>query len=218
MTSNLLQDRVDAASFETVLDEFAPDVVVTQELGFSCADVLAERYPHHHLQPAEGFPGRGIASRFDAEFGDIAMPQRWATTAGLTVGDQPWQLVGVHLVNPIDFPWWRSVADRRAQLDALDTWLDDHADLPTIVAGDFNATPIWPAYRRVNSRGVDLVAAWSAGSGQRPQVTWGWRPGWPRMLRIDHVFGRGLIARDVTVVPIRGSDHAAVVVDLAAGE
>jgi len=34
------------------------------------------------------------------------------------------------------------------------------------------------------------------------------------MLRIDHVFGRGVSVASTSVAPISGSDHAAVVVDL----
>jgi endonuclease/exonuclease/phosphatase (EEP) superfamily protein YafD len=34
------------------------------------------------------------------------------------------------------------------------------------------------------------------------------------MLRIDHIFGEGMLAEDVRVVPVEGSDHAAVVADL----
>jgi endonuclease/exonuclease/phosphatase (EEP) superfamily protein YafD len=37
------------------------------------------------------------------------------------------------------------------------------------------------------------------------------------MLRIDHVLGRGIWAKSTTVEPVRGSDHAAVVVDLELG-
>jgi endonuclease/exonuclease/phosphatase (EEP) superfamily protein YafD len=33
-------------------------------------------------------------------------------------------------------------------------------------------------------------------------------------LRIDHVFGRGLLATKVTVEPVAGSDHFAVIADL----
>ena len=71
MTVNLLHDRCDPSDFARVLIEMEPDVVVTQELGPMCADVLASRYPNHRLRPALGFLGRGIATRFDATFDDI---------------------------------------------------------------------------------------------------------------------------------------------------
>jgi endonuclease/exonuclease/phosphatase (EEP) superfamily protein YafD len=37
------------------------------------------------------------------------------------------------------------------------------------------------------------------------------------MLRIDHVFGRGARVIETRVDPVRGSDHAAVTVDLVLG-
>lgn len=213
MTANLLHDRSDAAHFARMLDDLDPDIVVCQELGPFCADVVASAFPQHRLRPALGFTGRGIATRFDAAFSEIDMPGRPGTSALVDVDGVRVSLAGVHLLNPIAFPWWKSVRTRGRQLDGLFSWLKD-ADEPVMVAGDFNATPIWPVYRKVVSRLEDLVADHAERTGSGAEPTWGWRPGWPRMLRIDHVFGRGVDADEVRVVPIFGSDHAAVVVDL----
>jgi len=214
MTTNLLHGGAEVGSLRDALDVHEPDVVVTQELGFDCADLLAGRFSHGYLHPSKEFKGRGIATRFDAEFGDIPMYGRWGTSARFDAGGLAWQLAGVHLLNPIEFPWWRSVRARTSQLDAVDGWAEDVAVGPALLAGDFNATSRWPAYRRLVENGwTDLVAEQERGEAS---ATWAWRPGWPRMLRIDHVFGRGVRANRVTVVPIAGSDHAAVVVDLEA--
>jgi endonuclease/exonuclease/phosphatase (EEP) superfamily protein YafD len=35
-----------------------------------------------------------------------------------------------------------------------------------------------------------------------------------RLLRIDHVLVRGLAAAETSVLPLRGSDHSALVADL----
>ena len=215
MTANLLHQRCDAADFARVLEGTDPDVVVTQELGPWCADVLAGAYPNHHLRPALGFLGRGIATRLDVRFGEIDMPGRPATTATFDLAPGRLRLAGVHLLNPIQFPWWDMARIRRRQIDALVEWLEAPGEEgPVVVAGDFNASPIWPVYRRVSRHLDDLVSVWGVRSGQEPEPTWGWRPGWPRMLRIDHVFGSSVRADDVRVVPISGSDHAAVVADL----
>lgn len=217
MTTNLLHGRAELSSLDAALDRHDPDVVVTQELGFDAADLLSARYPNHHLNPSTEFRGRGIATRLDAEFGDIAMPARWGTSAQLRLDGVEWNLAGVHLLNPIDFPWWRSVQGRTSQLDAVEEWTRGIDGGPALLAGDFNATSLWPAYRRVVAGGwVDLVAQHAGSSGESTSSTWAWRPGWPRLLRIDHVFGRSVRATDATVVPIAGSDHAAVVVGLEA--
>jgi endonuclease/exonuclease/phosphatase (EEP) superfamily protein YafD len=214
MTVNLLHDRGDSSHFASVLTEVDPDIVVTQELGPICAEVLASRYPHHHLRPAPGFLGRGIASKLDASFADIEMPGRPGAEAVVSVGRQSLRIAGTHLLNPIEYPWWDSVRTRRGQLDVLFDWAEAGGDQPVVVAGDFNASPRWPAYRQTTRHLDDLVADWADRVGAKTERTWGWRPGWPRMLRIDHIFGRGIQAHHVRVVPIVGSDHAAVVADL----
>lgn len=216
MTSNLLHDRCDVDHFAEVIADLRPDVVVTQELGVGCTDVLTDFYPNHRLHPAAGFRGRGIATRLDAAFDDIAMPGRDGTSATIDLGHTSVRVAGLHLLNPIQYPWWTMVRTRRGQIESLFRWIDDGpAQVPVLVAGDFNASPRWPAYRQVTSRLDDLVADWADRVGRRPERTWGWRPGWPKLLRIDHIFGRGLRADSVQVVGIRGSDHAAVVADLA---
>lgn len=117
--------------------------------------------------------------------------------------------------NPIVFPWWQAVRQRRDQVEALIAWADDEPSDRLIIAGDMNASPKWPLYRQLAAHFDDLPkqAARTAGTG--PERTWGWRPGWPRMLRIDHVFGRGVTAVGTSVHRMRGSDHHAVVVDIA---
>jgi endonuclease/exonuclease/phosphatase family metal-dependent hydrolase len=215
MTSNLLHGGAAVDDFRRVLDEIEPDVVVTQELGHEYIEVLSERFPNHYLHPADDFTGRGIATHFDVEFGDILMPTRLGTSALLEVGAETWNLAGIHLLNPIDFPWWTSVRRRSEQLQAIDKW-GTGVSGPMIVAGDFNASPRWPAYRFMAERWDDVVAGHALASGSGPDRTWAWRPGWPRLLRIDHVFGSGVKATATAAVRIKGSDHAAVWVDLVA--
>ncbi len=209
MSSNLLHERVDNSQFEAVLDRYSPDVVVTQELGPGTAEILARRYPNHQLHPSLDFTGRGIATLFDVEFGSIDMPGRDGTSAVLQVAGAEVRLAGIHLLNPINFPWWVAARARARQLDGLFRWIDD-ADGPLVVAGDFNASPAWPAYRRIAERLTDLVVEHDPAAGP----TWAWRPGWPSLLRIDHVFGADVEASEVYVETIRGTDHSALIVDL----
>ncbi len=217
MTANLLHERCDPDDFARLLTELDPDVVITQELGTGPAEVLANRFPNHRLLPAPDFTGRGIATRLDAQLGDeIPMPGRNGTPAVLNVGGREVRVAGIHLLNPIDFPWWKSVRTRTAQLDGLFSWVEAGTG-PVVVAGDCNASPRWPAYKRLASGLTDVVAEWADTGGRRPERTWGWRPGWPRMLRIDHVFGIGIRATNVIVRPVRGSDHHTLTADLVVG-
>lgn len=214
LTANLLQDRVDSASLAAVLDHNRPEIVLAQELGPVAAGVIAERYPSHDLHPAIEHKGRGIATRFDAEFGTLELPWRAGGWARVRTGDRQLVVASIHLLNPVDFPWWVTARRRREQLGALFDWGETvGGEVPLVVAGDMNASPIWPVYRKLAGRWPDLVVAAAAGSSG-PAATWAWRPGLPRVLRIDHVFGRGVRAIDTWVEPMPGSDHAALVVDL----
>jgi len=214
-TANLLNGRVDAGHLAAIIDRVRPDFFVAQELGPDAADVIAGAFPHHRLHPALDHRGMGIASRFEAEFGSLEIPWRSGLWARADVGSRQLVLATLHLINPIDFPWWVSARRRVDQLDALTTWVDATVgEGAFVLAGDMNASPVWPVYRRLTERWEDLVVGAARRSGTSSGPTWGWRPGWPRMLRIDHVLGAGVKGIATTVETLRGSDHAAVVVDL----
>ncbi len=213
MTANLLNVRSDPAALATLLERFDPDVIVAQELGPFAAEVIAGRYPNHHLRPALDSTGRGAGSRLEARFGDLPTPVRPFIQGKIEAAGTTLNMASIHLTNPIDFPWWRSVSERTQQLQALFAWADALQG-PILVAGDINASPRWPAYKRIARRWDDLVADYSIRSGVRPERTWGPIPGWPRLLRIDHVFGSGVSASGTGVHRVEGSDHWAVVVDL----
>ncbi|HSK06602.1 MAG TPA: endonuclease/exonuclease/phosphatase family protein [Acidimicrobiia bacterium] len=219
MTANLLGVRADPSSLAEMIDGLQPDLVVTQELGPDSAAVLSDRFPHHRLRPRVDHGGNGMASLTPAEFGEVPLPWRPGLWGRVEIGGMRPIIAGVHLRNPIVMPWWRSARIRGEQLDALFAWAEglQDRDASLVVAGDMNASPIWPVYRRLAERWDDLVAEAAARAGEKTDPTWAWRPGWPRLLRIDHVFGSGARAVGTRVEPVRGSDHAALIVDLEFG-
>jgi endonuclease/exonuclease/phosphatase family metal-dependent hydrolase len=216
MTANLLNGRAKADDLRRVIDLVEPDLVATQELGPDAAEVLADRFPHHELRPELDHRGHGIASRLPAGFGEIPLPWRPGLWARLEIGSRRAIFASVHMRNAVTPPWWRSVRIRARQLEALFEWVERvvEEDEVFVLAGDMNASPAWPVYRRLAERWDDLVFDFAEESGSSAEPTWGWRPGWPRVLRIDHVFGRGARVVGYRVEAVRGSDHAAVVVDL----
>ena len=214
MTGNVLEDAVDTAYLGDLIDRVDPDLVFFQEMTEGAAGVLADRFEYHFLFPSEEFEGRGVASKHEGEYGSIDLPWRPGTWVRLAVDGKTLVAAGMHMSNPINFPPWRSVRERRDQLGALLAWADRQDADALIVAGDMNASPAWPTYRRLADRFDDLAVAAAERSGEAPESTWGWRPGWPRMLRIDHIFGSGVTAIATQVEPMRGSDHHALIVDL----
>ncbi|MEX1037771.1 MAG: endonuclease/exonuclease/phosphatase family protein [Acidimicrobiia bacterium] len=217
MTANVLEDGVDLADLGDLIERVDPHLVFLQEMTEGAAGVLADRFEHHFLFPSEDYEGRGVASKFEAECGSIPLPWRPGSWARVVVEGKTLVGAGVHMSNPIQFPPWRSIRERRDQVDALLAWVDRQDADAMIVAGDMNATPIWPVYRQLADRWVDLAVEGARSAGREPEPTWGWRPGWPRMLRIDHMFGSGVTAVASQVEPIRGSDHHALIVDFTIG-
>jgi len=216
MTANLLAGRADLTHLTEILERLEPDILVTQELGHDAAEMISARFPHHDLRPSDDARGRGIASSLGADFGEVPLPWRPGLWAQANVGSRPFLVANIHMRNPIVFPWWRSVRIRGQQLEALFAWADESAEggVPFVLAGDMNASPAWPVYKELAGRWDDLVAGHAEESGEETTPTWAWRPRWPRLLRIDHVFGIGARVVSTLVEPMRGSDHAAVVVDL----
>lgn len=211
LTANLFADRLDVQGFRGVLEEVKPDVAVVQELSFEAAEVLAEVLPHGMLNPALNTLGQGVALRSPGAV------RRYRRTLIAELRPPDWpdsvEILNVHMPNPIMWPPWRSVRARGRLLDSLLRYMASPGR--RLVAGDFNASPAWPVYRQMARRLEDAALMVARAKGQRPERTWGPTPGSPRLLRIDHVFVEGITPVDARVVPLPGSDHSGVLVDIA---
>jgi endonuclease/exonuclease/phosphatase family metal-dependent hydrolase len=125
------------------------------------------------------------------------------------------EIINVHVQAPHSPPSWDCFQNRRGQLRALERHLDAHPVRRRVIVGDFNSTPMWPWYKRLLTRFADAAVAAAEQNAHQPRPTWGPWPGSPRVLRIDHALVSGLAVHEFQVVPIRGSDHSAIVVDLS---
>ena len=83
-----------------------------------------------------------------------------------------------------------------------------------VLVGDFNATPYWPWYRRMQSQFTDAAVTVAIKTGEPLKPTWGLWPGSAKVLRIDHGFLRGVDVEGFEVLEVLGSDHCALVMDL----
>jgi endonuclease/exonuclease/phosphatase (EEP) superfamily protein YafD len=211
MSANLQNGRASPQSFQGVLARWNPDVVVTQELAPDCAAVLVASHPHGVLRPGIDYSGIGFAARRPVEVATVPLVVRNGLAGLLAaphwpVGGEEIEIIGVHLTNPLQRPWWRARAIRRREAEAL---LGREARSHRLVVGDMNATPAWPLYRTLGGLGSDAARA-----VHTPRRTWapfGWMP---PLLRIDHGFVRGLDVVAVNRVKVGGSDHHALVVDV----
>lgn len=206
LTANLYNGRADAAGLARVLDEVRPDFMAAQELAPDAARVIGERFSHGMVAPATDHTGMALVGHEPLTVRRQPLPHRDALVA-----EGSMTMWCVHLANPVDAPPpWRG---RRRQVHALESLLTTSTG-PTLVVGDLNATPLWPAYRRLTRHLGDGVAEWAETTGRRPPRTWGYRPWWPAVLRIDHALVRDLKVHDSFIVRIPGCDHRGLVVDL----
>jgi endonuclease/exonuclease/phosphatase (EEP) superfamily protein YafD len=219
LSANLWNGGADPAGFAALVEELQPDIVAVQELTASQADALATVMPHGRLEPADDFMGMGIATRRPSPVVRLALPYRDAQVAQVTVGSdadgtRTIEVINVHVRAPHNLPRLRGAMLRRGQLQGLMRHIVETPEQLRILLGDFNATPLWPLYRRVAAHMIDAAIDAARRNGGRTAPTWGPWPGAPRLLRIDHVFVNGMSAEHFRVVPVPGGDHSAVVADL----
>jgi len=219
MTMNLFRGEADPATvLQTaalervdvlVLEEVTPDALrELEKFG------LEEAYPYRVGVPREGVEGtmafatqriRG-AEQLDTEF------DSWSFEVVFPEG--PLRMYAVHAQPPFgEANGWR------ADLSVIADAAEDDRGLDLII-GDFNATPDHRELRVFDD--LDFHSA-----AERANA--GWQPTWPdhgeksflgiplpRLVQIDHVLvGRTMTATDTTTVPIKGSDHRGLIVEVA---
>jgi endonuclease/exonuclease/phosphatase (EEP) superfamily protein YafD len=209
MTANLWNVNVSADSFAEALDEHRPDVVAIQELAQHSSAVLADRYAYGLAIP-DGVQGCALVANHPITVTRTELPFRPLLSAPVEVRGRTVTIGAVHLANPVAM---HDVRFRRHQVRAL---LDEiQGTEPLVLVGDYNSSPAWPAYRMITRHLRDGVNDWAKQTGTRPTRTWNWGAGSPKLLRIDHIMVRGVELTDVKVIDIAGSDHRALVADIA---
>jgi endonuclease/exonuclease/phosphatase family metal-dependent hydrolase len=216
LSANLANGNADADAFAELVEAVEPDVVAVQELVPAQAEALARVLPFGKLEPRVDHEGMGIALRAPGSVRPLRLPYRSAFVAELASFDdgEPVEVLNVHLAAPHVPPVTQRIRDRRGQVREIIAYVDAAPRRHRVLAGDLNASPAWPAYRRLRARFDDAAAEAARRAGRRPGRTWGPWAGSPRLFRIDHVLVQGFVATGVRVLPLRGSDHSALVADL----
>ena len=215
ISANLRHGGADPAALEDLIARENAAIVAVQELGPALAETLGRMLPHGKLEPTPDGLGLGVALRRPAVVERLPLPVRDARVARLEAEDWPEldgriEILNVHIAAPHTRDWHR----RGGQVAGLEAYLEKVPG-PRVLVGDLNATPLWPVYRRLVARLEDGARIVAARAGQPPRRTWGPTEGSPRVLRIDHVLVDAVDVHDVRVVSLPGSDHSALVVDLA---
>lgn len=221
LSANLFNGGADAGAFAELASRAGADVVAVQELGHEQAEALSAVYPHGRLEPGTDYQGGGIALLRPGEVARLPLRGRDGFRAELAPGAWPQLTAALEIVNVHVFAphahGGLGLLRRRPQLADLERHLRASPGQPRVVVGDFNATPSWPLYWRMRRMMEDAAVRVARRSGERPRRTWGPRHGSPRLLRIDHGFVAGVEAEAFRVLEIPGSDHSAIVLDVAVG-
>ncbi|HSD09875.1 MAG TPA: endonuclease/exonuclease/phosphatase family protein [Candidatus Binatia bacterium] len=222
-SANLWNGRADPEALAAIVGALAPDVVAVQELDRAQAAALSAVMPHGTLEPASDYTGMGIALRHPGSVRRICLPVRDARATEVAVpgsngNGQSIEVINIHVQAPHVFPVPSTFLRRRGQLRGLQRHLDATPRRRRVVVGDFNATPGWPVYERIAARLTDAAVSFARRHGRPPERTWGPWPSAPRLLRIDHAFVSGLAVEYFRLVLVPGSDHRAILIDVAVEE
>lgn len=220
LTANLRNGGADPDGFAELVESLEADVVCVQELSPEQAEALSRVLPYGCLEPDRNYDGQGIALRRPAEMRRVDLPRRDAHVAELDPAHwpglaAPLEVIAVHVMGPHVPPWVTTWPVRRGQLRGLLRYLDETSPRPRALVGDFNATPLWPVYRRLAGRLQDGPREVARRKGTRPPRTWGPTPSARRVLRIDHALVDQVHVEEAQVVAIPGGDHSALLVDLS---
>ncbi|TVL92481.1 endonuclease/exonuclease/phosphatase family protein [Streptomyces sp. SAJ15] len=190
-----------------------PDLVSVQECDVRCAAALdtpavRRTYPHRNVVTGGPAEGSAILSRYpltDEEGvpGTLSMPGSVATVAG--------HRVRVQVAHPMP-PVPGGVDLWRTELGRLRDYAAGRGSLPTLIAGDFNATQDHAAFRALLDTGL-RDSARLTGAARTP--TWPSLTAPPLGAQIDHVLvSEALWPRASRFVDLADTDHRALLVDL----
>jgi endonuclease/exonuclease/phosphatase (EEP) superfamily protein YafD len=210
-TANTHRGRADPRALVDLVRGQRVDVLVVQELPAAgvralddagLRDLMPYREPHPEVDSS-------IFSRLPLTGGRLLpAPTAWPQVAAdVSVGGRTVHLIAVHTEYPLGDPG-RWAADLHA-LAAVGT----RSGPDTVMLGDFNATVDHAPLRALLTTGLadsdaELGRAWAR--------TWPVAPSMIPLVQLDHVLhGRGLAATAVGEPPVAGTDHRAVVADLA---
>lgn len=190
-----------------------PELVAVQECDRGCAAALNSpelraAYPYRNIVTGDPAEGSAILSVYPLRNeagvrGSLAMPGARARIAG--------QWVRVQVAHPMP-PLPGGLDVWRTELGRLRAYAERRGEVPTLIAGDFNATQDHAAFRKLLDTGL-RDSARLAGASRTPS--------WPTLTtpllgaQIDHVLvSNAWSARHARFIDLPDTDHRALLVEL----
>jgi endonuclease/exonuclease/phosphatase (EEP) superfamily protein YafD len=202
LTSNIHHDELIA-----LIRERNPDViglVETDTRWLKALDEPLRGYPHRVLHPREDNFGIALYSRVPLIDPQVRSSNIVPTiTASIEMGDRQVDIVLVHVLLPVSQDYTRDRNEQLADLGALRA-RPGHG---LVIAGDFNATPYSPAFRKSFPRAEFVRAGGIEGTfpaGAYPLLR----------IPIDHVIAAGSVTVRRKLERDIGSDHLPFMVEL----
>ncbi len=215
VTANAFIGEADARALVRFVGREIVDVLSVQELTPKFAAELERAgvlglLPNNELEPRRGPLGTGIYAAF---------PLRRVGSVDRQVRGTRAPIVELRLPSGASAQVIAAHPDPPSSPDQVAGWSEGLAAIPaprdgvpTIVAGDLNATLDHAALRRVLDRGYADAAA-ARGAGLAP--TWPSGALLPPPMTIDHILvSRRIGVADVETHPLEGSDHRALSAEL----
>lgn len=210
MVSNLEFGRADASAIVKEVRQRQVTSLVLVEVSPASWEALktagiTTSLPHHLGRQSEDAGGTMILSAHPLELiDDGRQPRRFDEPAArVKAPERPYVL---HSVHPLP-PQGRLVGRWREHLRDLEAWrAAQPADVPLVMAGDFNASSAHPGFRGVADTMTDAQRATGAGWVR----TWPRGRPYPPFVQIDHVLVRRMDVVDAGTAVIPQTDHAAV--------
>jgi endonuclease/exonuclease/phosphatase (EEP) superfamily protein YafD len=213
-TANLYAFNSRRSALAGGLEHARADVLVLEELTPSLAEQLRRhglfaKYPYRFLRTEQNPQGIGILSTLPLTSAvEVPVGPARALRATVEMHGRAVELWAVHTHAPTRGEGrglWNSEFQALRRIVA-----DDGRQ--AIVAGDFNATMQYPSL--LGFAGHAHLTEANRARGQGLLSTWPANRPFPPLMRVDHVFVRGLGVAGVHTFGIPGSDHRGVVAEL----
>jgi endonuclease/exonuclease/phosphatase (EEP) superfamily protein YafD len=211
VSSNLEFGGGNAADVMAAVRDQAADVVVLVEVTPEAvarlkSAGLEQQLPYVVGHPEAGTTGAVIRSRWPLTLLDqgkgVGGSLFWEPYARVERPAGAFRVKAIHTRQPIvSARGWHDDLDRIGQWQRAQPTAE-----PLILAGDFNASQAHPAFRSMAEALTDAHRATGGGWVR----TWPQGRRVPRFVQLDHILVRDLQPVEAGVVPVRGTDHAAV--------